>query len=280
MSFFKKLFGGKVQVGGEISDEQIRQLVLNAVKKIDPNIDMRPSPDDPSLILMNSGNEQEGYISIGNLSAHIRAYPDQDSSEEIEHFANAVIYSQQEPEDVDLNKVYPLLRPTEYVEQFSTAIENPDNEFLTTPLIGDLHVVFMEDSPEAMRGLTKGDLNDFEKLDLRKLSIENVKQWLPSLFCDDSLPGIFMYSIEDNGYLISGMMLLDEFWEILEEKHGPNFLFALPRKDQFFVFDPNQTNALDIGKRMVQVTWEDNFNLVSPLIFKRTNGSIEVVKAS
>ena len=89
-----------------------------------------------------------------------------------------------------------------------------------------------------------------------------------------------MYTVEENTYLISSMVFLEEFWAFLENRHGKHFLFAIPRKDQFFVFNTDNSNAMEAATRMVQATWEDDFNLMSPFIYVRSEGTNKVYKAS
>jgi hypothetical protein len=53
-------------------------------------------------------------------------------------------------------------------------------------------------------------------------------------------------------------------------------LIALPRKDQLFLFDDKPEFHAGV-RRLIDVTFQDNFNLLSPQLYARRNGKIEAV---
>lgn len=83
------------------------------------------------------------------------------------------------------------------------------------------------------------------------------------------------YYIEGNTFLTTSLILLDEFWQYVERSYGDDFVFALQRKDQLFVFDAKNPHHMDYARGLIEVTFQDDFSLLSQHIFKRKHGSIE-----
>jgi len=278
MSFFKKLFGKKkpVQSAGNLDNNHIRKLVFEAVRKLDPDMPLRLAEDNDTTIYTGEGDDQTSHMDIGNLAAHLRAYPDDDVQETVERFARTALLSNTESEEIDDSCVMVALRPDEYVDH----IKNLGAEIMSKPFMGDLHIVYFYDTPDAMRTLSQSDMGERTMDETHEIALSNIRDWFPRLVSDDSQKVFHLYYVDENNLLTSSMVLLDEFWEYLEERHGPEFLFALPRKDQFFVVEPSNPEQMDVAKWLINATWEDGFNLMSPLVHKRAGGKIEPVKAN
>ena len=55
-------------------------------------------------------------------------------------------------------------------------------------------------------------------------------------------------------------------------------LIAIPRRDQLFIFDDNGSAKIRAGvRRLIKVTFEDDFNLLSPRLYARRKGRIVTV---
>jgi len=168
-----------------------------------------------------------------------------------------------------------VLRSDDYIN----AVREQNGEVVVKPFVGELSEFFMIDTPQAMRGLTPSDVTELASPDLRKAALENVKKWLPNLASDKSINGTTLYYIEDNTFLTTSLVLLKEFWEIIDAEYPNGCIFALPRKDQLFIFDINNANVIQLATNMVRVTFEDDFNLLTSQIFSRRNGVIGLVEA-
>lgn len=280
MSFFKKLFGGskKPQLS-EMSDAAFRDYVIATIKRHFPSTIARANPEDVRGIRFKTDDGEEAEMNLHNLIQHVRAYPEDDGEMEVEKFLNAMIFAQITERELNDSNIVVVLRPEDYVAHINSLNEDTGG-FPSKLYLQDLHAVYMEDNPDAMRTLTYDDFGDRTLDDIHTLAVENVRPWLSNIVGQDA-EGVFsMYTVEENTYLISSMVFLEEFWTLLENRHGKHFLFAIPRKDQFFVFSTKNPNAMEAATRMVQATWEDDFNLLSPLIYIRSGGANQVYKAS
>lgn len=272
MSFIRKLLGRKNdQHGSGLSNEEVRKRVLERLFQIAPNIDALPSEEDDAVILIG-----EGYADVTNLAGHIRAYPDEDISEIIENFTQTFARTFDPSSDINTEEIVLVLRPKDYIDH----IKSIQAEVISFHWAGDLHAIYMEDKPTAMRTLDAEILEERSQEDIFRIAIDNVRPWMDKLWSEDPASPTCLYNVTENTFLISSMVFLDEFWVHLEKNHGDEFLFAFPRKDQLFVFDLKRPDAMDIALKMIQVTWEDNFNLMSPFVFRRRDGQVEVVKAN
>lgn len=280
MSFFKKLFGGRQKPSfSKMSDVEFRNHVIAIIKRQSPSTTADPDPEDVRTILFETEDSESARMNIHNLLNHIRAYPEDDAEAEIEKFVNAMIFAQVTDRVLNDSNIVVVLRPEDYVAHIN-GMQEDGSELPTQLYLENLHAVYMEDNPDAMRTLTYDDFDDRSLDDIHKIAVENVRAWLSSIVGQDAEDVFSMYSVENNGYLISSMVFLDEFWALLENRHGKHFLFAIPRKDQFFVFNTENPNAMEAATRMIQATWEDDFNLMSPLVYERSNGTNRAFKTS
>jgi len=272
MSFLKKLFGSKNKpddVG--LTNGEFRQKVLDVLSKQYPDIDAIPSQEDVSVILIG-----EGYADVTNLAAHARSYPQEDVTESIHNFVQTLVQTFDPSLGFKTEEIVVVLRPQEYIDH----IQSIRAKIISFPWVGDLHAVYMEDTPTAMRALDTEILKENSQEDIHKMALDNIRPWMAKLWSEDPASPICLYNVTDNTFLITGMVFLDEFWSYLESRHGKEFLFAYPRKDQLFVFNTSHPDALDFAQKMIKVTWEENFNLLTPMVFRRRDGQIEVVKAN
>ena len=78
--------------------------------------------------------------------------------------------------------------------------------------------------------------------------------------------------------LSTGLVILDEFWKSIATRFPGDVLFALPRRDQLFIFkDDGNARTKALAHHLIKVTFEENFNLLSPLLYARRMGQIVVV---
>lgn len=279
MSFLKKLFGRKDKPGGQMQDNEIRDLVIRTLRTHAPNAIVAPNPNDDVSILYKLDSEGESEMNITNLANNLRVYPDLDKNTEIEKFVRTMVAAQQADGDLNRDNVFVVLRPDEYVNHINS-LNKDGTDLPSKPFLGELQSVYMEDNPDAMRTVSYEEFEDQSLDDIHELAVNNLRPWLSKLVGQEAENLFCMYTIEDNGYLISGMVHIKGYWDFLEDRHGKKFLFAIPRKDQFFVFNFDHPNAISVASDMIQATWDDNFNLLSPQIYVRSDGKNEVFKAS
>lgn len=215
-------------------------------------------------------------MDLNNAFSHLKAYPQEDAEKYIQQFARIMIANEKElsVEDVSEDAIVVVIRPEEYIR----AVKEHNDDLMVKHLCGELHCFFMLDTPDAMRGLGKSEFPDKTEAEIHALALKNVRNFFDNLTSDASLEGATLYYVEGNTFLTSSLILLDEFWEHVERSYGVDFIFALPRKDQLFVFDAKNPQHIDYARHMINVTFEENFNLLSAQIFRRRNGALELVE--
>jgi len=281
MSFLKKLLGRKRSKPDQSDlpiDATLRERVIHELAQACPGLEFSAAPDDPAKICATENKTELAMLDISNLAGQIRAYSDMDIDASVTRYVNAFAASQNPETNLSDDTIYPALRPMDYVK--AVKAENPD--IVTAPFHGDLHIIYLADNPDSMQAVSEQDLETGtitarSPKALGERALQNLHQWLPRLVCDSTQQVMHLYYVKDNPLLTSGMALLPEFWQLLERRHGSEFLFALPRKDQLFVFEPSFHKQLTAAKMLINATWEDNFNLLSPMTFKWVDGEIEVL---
>ena len=107
--------------------------------------------------------------------------------------------------------------------------------------------------------------------------VHNVRKWLSRVKSDDRLRVTTLYFIEGNTLLSPTLILLDEFWASIKGRYPGDVLIAVPRRDQLFIFNDNAEGPA-LARRMIDVTFKDNLNLLSDRIYARRNGKIVAVE--
>ena len=85
-----------------------------------------------------------------------------------------------------------------------------------------------------------------------------------------------LYFIEGNTLLSPTLVLLDEFWASIKGRYPGDVLIALPRRDQLFIFN-DDANGKILARRLIDITFRDNFSLLSDKLFARRDGKIVAV---
>jgi len=276
MSFLSKFFKNKSkssasQTGLELSD--FRDLVTARAKSLGSKAEFQLDPENPGKFSMNSDGDFAGKADLYNAFKEFDVYDDANLDESVHKLATVILQNERDSDDVDKSNIVLVLRSTEYIE----AVKAQNDAIISSPLIGELHEFYMVDTPEAMRGLLKSDSNVENLEELRELALVKVKNSLSNIVTDASLEGMTLYYVEDNTFLTSSLILLDEFWESVDDKYQKKCLIALPRKDQLFIFDAEHPQAMQLAEHMVSVTFAEDFNLLTPQIFRRENGQISLV---
>ena len=273
MSILKKIFGRKKSVDDIEELNVLRLDVIERVKNLGSQSSLSLDADNPAGIHVELPDGSSGHVDIRNLYGNIKAYPDT-AEESLLNFTQMIVSYESQNEDVNEEDIVIVIRPTEYVQ----AVKDGGAEIISSALVGDLHTVYMVDSPQAMRALSSGDIGEKSDKVLYDLALGNVRKHLPNLVSDASTDGMTLYYVEGNTFLTSSLILLDEFWDHVERSYGEDFIFIMPRKDQIMTFDPQAPNGLDYAKRMIEVTFEEDFNLLSNMVFLRTQGKTQVFK--
>ncbi|MBT9288548.1 DUF1444 family protein [Prosthecodimorpha staleyi] len=208
---------------------------------------------------------------VTNLFGYLSAYPDENADEAIARFVRAILTCQKAP--IKDDSIVAIIRTRGYVEE----TKRLGLSVLHEPIGADLFVVYMADKPDSMSPL---DAKDPHKplRDLRVVSLENVRKWLPHLIADRSLGVGILYYVNGNTMLSPSLLLLDEFWTSIADRFPGDVLFAIPRRDQLFIFDEaGASKNEEVARRLIKLTIDDGFNLLSPQLYARRNGRIVAV---
>jgi uncharacterized protein YtpQ (UPF0354 family) len=245
---------------------EFRELVIAALKR-QPGVESAVvDPSDPAKINTKIG-DTDVTSDVTSIFGYLNAYPDEDAKAAIDRFVR--VLTDAHPKASESNLVA-VVRTLQYVDQ----IKSPALELLYEPLVGELAVVYMADLPDSLSPVAAKDFPGWTHADLRSVALDNVKKWLPKIVSDGQLGIAYLYYVEGNTILSTSLVLLDEFWLSIKSEFPGDVLFALPRRDQLFVFDASNPQAQSAARQMIDVTFKDGFNLLSDKIFERRNGKL------
>ena len=246
---------------------EFRELVVAALKR-QPGVESAVvDPSDPAKINTKIG-DTDVTSDVTNIFGYLNAYPDEDAEAAIDRFVRALTDAHLAKASED--NLVAVLRTLEYVDQ----LKSPGMELLYEPLVGELAILYMADLPDSLSPVAPKDFPDRTLSDLRGIALNNVKKWLPKIVSDGQLGIFYLYYVDGNTMLSTSLVLLDEFWLSIKSEFPGDVLFALPRRDQLFVFDASNPQAQSAARQMIDVTFKDGFNLLSDKIFERRNGKL------
>lgn len=224
---------------------------------------------DPAIIHARY-QDNEWTLDVTNIFARLNAYPDEDIDAAVTRFLNAS--NATESKQVTDDNVVLVIRSRNYIDYLVQNGLTVRHE----PLVGDLAAVYMADLPDTMSPLAEDDLADKTPEGLRAIALSNVRKWLPKVASDASLEFCILFYVEDNTFLSTSLILLDEFWKSIENQFPGDVLIALPRTDQLFLFDASNRDAPEMARQIIEATIKDGFNLLSETIYERRDGRLAV----
>jgi len=245
-----------------------RQHIMTLLRERHLAQNLAVDPADPARFKMTVHGE-DSTVDVTNVFGYIKAYPEEDASETIDRFIASITYDHNQP--VDEKDVVAVVRTRNYVDGMG-------EEVLREPLGADLVILYMADRPDAMEPLFRKTLPGKSLADVRRLALDNLRKWLPKVVSDGELGNGVLYYVDGNTMLSTSLLLLEDFWRSVAARFPVDVLIALPRKDQLFLFD--DTPAAKAGvRRLIDVTMQENANLLSPHIYARRGGNIVAVSS-
>ncbi|RAZ93007.1 hypothetical protein DPM33_03930 [Mesorhizobium hawassense] len=246
---------------------EFREIVIAAIKRL-PGVESAVAdPSDPAKINTRIGNE-DVTSDVTNIFGYLNSYPDENAEAAIDRFVRVLTAAHLTK--VGENNLIAVVRTLQYADQ----LKSPGTELLYEPLVGELAIVYMADLHDSISPISSKDFPGRALSDLRDVALNNVKKWLPKIVSDGDVGIAYLYYVEGNTMLSTSLILLDEFWMSIKPHFPGDVLFALPRRDQLFVFDASNPNAQNAARQMIDVTFKDGFNLLSDKIFERRNGKL------
>jgi len=244
--------------------KDLRGTVIDVIARKPGVTSAVPDASDPAKIVAHV-NGHTYTIDLTNLFNRMRAYTHEDPDRLIAEFT-AMIGESGSPSEANLVAV---LRDKTYVDQISKM----GSGMLAEPYVGGLSIVYMMDMPGSMSPVSSKAFEGKNLAELRGIALDNVRKWLGRITSDDPLKVVTLYFVEGNTMLSPSLILLDEFWASIADRYPGDVLIALPRRDQLFIFRDDAEGRM-YARRMIDVTFHDDFNLLSNQIFARRNGKI------
>ena len=265
--------------------QTFKEMVVATAKEQGAKSTFTFNDDDPfHLTVSHAGSKADLYLE--NVYHYFAANPEEDGLDGtidiltflIHNFEKQSAVDADDQKEIDHNDIVVVLRHDNYIDQIISYGPKALAQVIYQPVVGDLNEIMMLDSPETMSVLNRGNLTDLSDEAVRRIALDNVRAYLPKLVIDDSsLADINLYYIENNPFLTSSVILIDEFWDIVTAKHPNGVFFALPRKDQLFIIDASKNDAESKLKHLIDVTFEENFHLLSRQVFTYKDGKMALL---
>jgi uncharacterized protein YtpQ (UPF0354 family) len=267
IAWFKKAAAADKRRFIDIKD--LRETVIEIISRKSGVSSAVPDASGPAKIIVRA-HERTFTADLTNLLNRIRAYPDEDPGKLIQEFTASI--GDLQNRSAGEENLIAVLRDKTYVDGMSKM----KGDALIEPFVGELMIVYMADMPASMSVVTQEEFSEKNLVELRRIALSNVRKWLGHLKSDDQLKAATLYFVEGNTMLSPTLILLDEFWTSIKDRYSGDVLIAVPRRDQLFILNDN-VDGRALARRLIDITFRDNFNLLSERIFARRNGEIVVV---
>ena len=276
MSFFKKLFSKAETSSGEpaFTIADFREEVIQKLNAEAPDVITTKSETEISVFNVETQDGFAGQINLNNNYQNIVQHGGS-KTEAVQSIFDTILVGVRPPPPVSKDDLYPLLRTPNYMGNATPEVQ----EKIGKPFLGELYEICMADLPTSLRGLLSDDLDTLKIDDPLAAARENMRNLLPQMFRDDSLEFAVLYSIEDHAHLGPSLVLFDEFWTQADKDFPQGCVIAIPRRDQLFLLDLADPNVVENARQLVQVTFADNFNLLTTELYLRKEGAFSVLPA-
>jgi len=247
----------------------LRTDVLTAFRGVEPDLNFRPDPADPARILSDTIS-----VDVTNVFNSLRAFPEEPREEVIADFVDTSLrITAMGMADLTPEELVVVLRSAEYVDY----LRQSGAPFVSRRITGNLHAVVMRNSPDAFATVSLDMLPARSEGEFFEIGVSNVSTLLSDIVTED-YDGAILYFIESDPDLTSALALMPEFWDIVRGRFGDDFVFVIPRRDQLFVIDTADGDPLGYAKYVIDATFTDRYNLLSPEIYALENGKIVTVE--
>jgi len=274
MKFLKNLFS-KPQantITPSLSIDAFRDKVIESLKDQAPDVKVTKSETEASVLLIETNDGTSGQSDLNNIYKDVVLLGSAEV-DAIEKAVGSILVAIRPAPSVSAENLIPLLRSAAYLGNASDDIKS----LVSRPFYGDLFEICMADLPTAMRGLVSEDLNNLNLESPLTKARENMLALFPNLMCNDELGYTSLYFIQDHAHLSPSLILFDAFWEIADKKFPDGCVIAMPRRDQLFLFNLADADVIEKANYLVDITFKDNFNLLTEQLFVRKSGVISAL---
>lgn len=156
-----------------------------------------------------------GNIAPDNVHRQLQAAAsDKERQEVLDHFVDTILsqltlIGDEAKLPINLQKIYPVFRHRDYL---SLGERDPDSEIpLSSSALGDMVVLYVEDSPESVSFVSESRLNDFglSPDELHNQAMEN----LLGLSNQVSIEGDWIYTLSLDGFYEGSLLLDNALWQ-------------------------------------------------------------------
>ncbi|MDC6361504.1 MULTISPECIES: DUF1444 family protein [Flavobacteriaceae] len=190
----------------------------------------------------------------------------------IEKYTNASAGVYTKSKEIDINRIVPVIKPSDYFEQLKTLGNSTYEDFKVPELIWepyneDLIIVYAEDRDNNINYFNQ---EEFEKLEIARdslleFSVNNLSNIVPKI-----------ETVGENGNfgLIAGgdyevsLMLMTSIWTKENFDVDGEIVIAIPNRDLVFITGSNDNEAIEKLKNTVQESYETGNHSVSRSFYK------------
>ena len=243
---------------------RFRAEVMASFQQAHPDANFRADPADPARILSDSI-----FVDVTNLYNRVQVTPAGASTRMIEDFTAGMLASMNQPEDVRTEELVTVLRSAAYIDYLETG----DAPHISRPVTDGLYALVMRDTPRAYQTVGPDAFADESPEALLKIGTANVARFL-SKVGSEKYDDFVLYYVEDEPDLTNALALIPEFWDTVRAEFGEEFVFIIPRRDQIFVFGGPLQDTLVRAVAMIDATFSEPINLLSPEVYGLEGGQI------
>ena len=196
--------------------------------------------------------ELELQVYLGNLESECKQTP-ASCNERISNFARAVV-------NVHSNKLseqtlFPVLKNQAWVSQAEQTLarKGQPKTLLAFPLVDDLRVVLVEDTPLMTRPLSEEDIQQIglTKAQARARALDNLKRSTSGFKVSEPKPGLYALAFK-NGYDAS-MMILHPEWGALRSRIAGYLVVAPIARDIILFTGTKNQEAFEMLLTIIEV---------------------------
>ena len=254
-----------VETGTEPLDEAaFTQAYADLMAEKEPSGTYTISEEEPLLVTAEMDGGNLG-VQIGLESAYA-AYTSTGALEDVlDYYSDAALSVLQGSEDNILSRtnVMPVVKPQEYMDML---LENNVNDAVYDEFIDGLFVLYVLDTPSAIRPIHESELEEagIARDELLALSLQNLMNMLPSPHFD-SYEGITTISVD--GMYESSLLLFD-FNDVTSFDVDGDVIVGVPSRDMLFVAGSNDATAIEVLNGFVQMMYESTTYPVASQLLK------------
>jgi len=224
------------------TDNGLAQRFAGEVRKLDATLRVEVVDEREVRVYASGGSEKSSISYLDNL-ARICADDETVCDEGVQRFARTAVqmaHSTEASAPVDPTRVRAVLKDDAYIEHVNELMAEqmkddagPGAELAARRFVGDLWIVFVEDSPESMRMIRADDLEKM-KLDdagLEALAMKNMREAMPNVpfMKVEEIPDMWVVTAGDS-YDAARLMLHEQWKPMLDIVDG-SLIVAVPTRD-------------------------------------------------